>query len=109
MPTPEWQGKSGLNPYADFVMQTDAAVGAGAATRWSKAGSRRTRWSSSPATTAARRRRSSTSCAAKGHNPSYEFRGHKADIFEGGHRVPFIVRWPAQVKAGDDAATRSSA
>jgi arylsulfatase A len=24
-----------------------------------------------------------------GHNPSYIFRGHKADIYEGGHRVPF--------------------
>ena len=27
MPTPEWQGKSGLNVYADFVMHVDAAVG----------------------------------------------------------------------------------
>jgi arylsulfatase A-like enzyme len=37
---------------------------------------------------------------AKGHNPSYVFRGHKADIFEGGHRVPFIVRWPGRVAPG---------
>jgi arylsulfatase A len=28
LPTKEWQGKSGLNPYGDFVMQTDATVGA---------------------------------------------------------------------------------
>ena len=35
---------------------------------------------------------------AKGHNPSHVFRGHKADIFEGGHRVPFLVRWPGKVK-----------
>ncbi|MFZ9794377.1 MAG: sulfatase/phosphatase domain-containing protein, partial [Gemmataceae bacterium] len=35
-----------------------------------------------------------------GHNPSFEFRGHKADIFDGGHRIPFIVRWPSKVKAG---------
>ena len=27
VPTPEWQGKSGLNPYGDFVMQVDRAVG----------------------------------------------------------------------------------
>ena len=27
MPSPEWQGRSGLNYYADFVMQTDACVG----------------------------------------------------------------------------------
>jgi len=36
----------------------------------------------------------------KGHDPSYIYRGHKADIFEGGHRVPFIVRWPEVVKPG---------
>ncbi len=26
LPTAEWQGKSGLNPYADFVMQTDCGT-----------------------------------------------------------------------------------
>ena len=33
-----------------------------------------------------------------GHQPCYIYRGHKADIFEGGHRVPFIVRWPKEIK-----------
>ena len=28
------------------------------------------------------------------------FRGLKRDIYEGGHRVPFIVRWPGQVEPG---------
>ena len=28
------------------------------------------------------------------------WRGWKADAYEGGHRVPFIVRWPGQVKPG---------
>jgi arylsulfatase A-like enzyme len=36
----------------------------------------------------------------KGHNPSHVFRGHKADIYEGGHRVPLIVRWPGKVPPG---------
>jgi arylsulfatase A-like enzyme len=29
-----------------------------------------------------------------------DFRGYKSDIWEGGHRVPFIVRWPGKVKPG---------
>ena len=41
---------------------------------------------------------------AKGHDPSAGFRGHKADIFEGGHRVPFIVSWPGKVKPGTSSA-----
>ena len=35
-----------------------------------------------------------------GHNPNAPLRGMKADIFEGGHRVPLVVRWPGQVEAG---------
>ncbi|WP_182866596.1 sulfatase family protein [Rhodopirellula sp. JC639] len=34
------------------------------------------------------------------HQSNAHLRGTKADIYEGGHRVPFIVRWPARVKAG---------
>ena len=32
------------------------------------------------------------------HDPSYKFKGHKADIYEGGHHVPFIVEWPKKVQ-----------
>jgi arylsulfatase A len=35
-----------------------------------------------------------------GHRSAGEFRGMKGDAFEGGHRVPFIVRYPGKVKAG---------
>ena len=35
-----------------------------------------------------------------GHNPNHVFRGSKADIYEGGHRVPLFVRWPGKVKPG---------
>jgi arylsulfatase A-like enzyme len=34
------------------------------------------------------------------HNPSFIYRGIKADIWEGGHRVPFIARWPGWIKSG---------
>lgn len=33
------------------------------------------------------------------HHSNADWRGTKADIFEGGHRVPFLVRWPGKVKA----------
>jgi arylsulfatase A len=34
-----------------------------------------------------------------GHKSCGDFRGYKAHIWEGGHRVPLIVRWPGKVKA----------
>ncbi len=36
---------------------------------------------------------------AAGYRPSGSFRGAKASNYEGGHRVPFIVRWPGKVAA----------
>ncbi|WP_425616441.1 arylsulfatase [Anatilimnocola sp. NA78] len=97
--TKEWQGKSGLNPYADFVMQTDHSVG-----KILKALDEQKLTDDTLVIFT-----SDNGCSPqakfeelkeKGHNPSYVFRGTKADIFEGGHRVPFIVRWPGQVPAG---------
>ncbi|MFK7847349.1 MAG: arylsulfatase [Rhodothermales bacterium] len=35
-----------------------------------------------------------------GHQANGHLRGQKADIWEGGHRVPFVVRWPAEIAAG---------
>ncbi len=40
-----------------------------------------------------------------GHDPEYfnsnlEFRGIKRDLYEGGIRTPFVVSWPARIKAG---------
>ena len=36
----------------------------------------------------------------KGHHANAGLRGWKRDIWEGGHRVPFLVRWPGQVRPG---------
>ena len=38
------------------------------------------------------------------HTPSGPFRGGKYSHFEGGTRVPFIVRWPGRVKPGTSDA-----
>jgi arylsulfatase A-like enzyme len=35
-----------------------------------------------------------------GHKGNYIYRGQKSDAWDGGHRIPFIVRWPDRVAAG---------
>lgn len=35
-----------------------------------------------------------------GHNSAGDFRGFKADAWEGGHRVPMIMYWPKKIAAG---------
>jgi arylsulfatase A-like enzyme len=39
-----------------------------------------------------------------GHDAAGGWRGMKGDIWEAGHRMPFIVRWPAKIKAGTTSA-----
>ncbi|MGJ8650264.1 MAG: sulfatase family protein [Opitutaceae bacterium] len=46
----------------------------------------------------------STKEVDRGHDGSGVYRGGKYQIFEGGTRVPFIVRWPAKIKPGTSDA-----
>lgn len=98
-PTQEWQGKSGLNHYADFVMQTDHSIGQ-LLTALEQHGLAENTLVIVTSDNGCSPQADFPGLLAKGHNPSAEFRGHKADIFDGGHRVPFLVRWPARVRAG---------
>lgn len=100
LPTEPFQGKSGLeNPYGDFVIMVDWVVGQVMKALEDKGVSKNTLLifttdnGCSP-------QADFEQLASKGHNPSYIFRGHKADIYEGGHRVPFVARWPAKVSPG---------
>jgi arylsulfatase A-like enzyme/acetyl esterase/lipase len=99
VPTKEWQGKSGLNVYADFVMQTDATVGA-VLDALERQGLTENTLVILTSDNGCSPVADFPALLGKGHNPSYHFRGTKADIFDGGHRIPFLVRWPARVKAG---------
>ena len=47
--------------------------------------------------------------ATNGHLPNGALRGTKGTLFEGGTRVPFIVRWPGRVKPGESSALLSQA
>jgi arylsulfatase A len=99
LPNAEWRGKSGLNAYADFVMEQDHEVGRllQALDQHGLSDNTVVVFTSDNGCSPQARY---DELLAKGHNPSAHFRGHKADIYEGGHRVPFIVRWPARVKGG---------
>ena len=99
VPTKEWQGQSGLNAYADYVREVDAETGRILAALAKEGLARDTLvifTSDNGCSPAA----DIDELIAKGHHPSGPLRGHKADLFEGGHRVPFVVRWPAVVRPG---------
>lgn len=98
-PTKEWQGKSGLNYYADFVMQTDHSFGLILA-ELERQGIADNTMVILTSDNGCSPQADFPELLSKGHNPSHLFRGHKADIFDGGHHIPFIVRWPAKVKPG---------
>jgi arylsulfatase A-like enzyme len=97
LPTPDWEGKSGLNAYGDFVMQTDWSVGQVLQTLEQTGLSANTLViftsdnGCSPAANVQELER-------KGHYPSHVFRGYKADVWDGGHHIPFIARWPGRIK-----------
>ncbi|AWV97653.1 sulfatase family protein [Arcticibacterium luteifluviistationis] len=99
LPTEEFRGKSGLNDYGDFVIMVDALVGRIMASLEEQGIADNTILIFT-ADNGCSNQADFDELATKGHDPSYVYRGHKADIFEGGHRVPYVVRWPNKVKPG---------
>jgi len=99
IPTKEFLGKSDTNDYGDFVLMVDDVVGQIMQSLEDIGEADNTLFiftddnGCSP-------NAGYDELANLGHDPSHVFRGHKADIYEGGNRVPFIVRWPERIKAG---------
>lgn len=97
VPSEKFRGQSGIAPIADFVMETDWSAGqiieavdkAGIADNTiviftaDNGHSHYTGWNE---------------LINAGHLPSGPYRGHKGDIWEGGHRVPLVVRWPKRIQ-----------
>ena len=96
-PTKPWIGRSGLNLYADFVMETDWAVGEVLAAL-DRAGIANHTLVVFTSDNGCSPQAQIEVLRAKGHAVNGPLRGHKADVFDGGHRVPFFVRWPARIK-----------
>lgn len=99
VPSDEWKGKSGLGDYGDFVMQTDNVVGevTAALARHGLADETLVLFSSDNGCSKVA---GIPKLAAQGHAVSAHLRGSKADIWDGGHRIPFIARWPKKIEAG---------
>jgi len=99
-PNEAWRGKSGLgHDYTDFVMETDAVIGRVLDALQASGAADNTLVLFT----------SDNGCAsyigvkeleARGHFPSGPLRDYKASVYEGGHRIPFVVRWPGVVQPG---------
>ncbi len=100
-PAAGFAGKSGINPYADFCMEVDHRVG-----QVLDALDRRGLTDDTVVifTTDNGASAGPSQCARLerqfGHHCSHIYRGYKSDIWDGGHRLPFLVRWPRGADAG---------
>lgn len=98
LPTREFDGKTRTTPYGDFVVQVDADIGRilSALEAHGLASNSIVIVTSdngfAPAANV-------PDLKPFNHDPSGGYRGFKSDLFEGGHRMPFIVRWPGVTPA----------
>lgn len=106
VPSKQWQGKSSVGSYGDYVMQTDDVVGKVMQALNKNGLDENTlviftsdNGCSYPAANGKKLE------SEYGHYASAQFRGSKSDVWEGGHRVPFIVRWTGTIKPNTFNAT----
>ena len=100
LPSKEFAGKSKAGMYGDFLMMVDAEIGRVLSTLKDAGMDEDTlvvfTSDNGPVWYDADVER-------LGHDSAGGLRGMKADAWEAGHRMPFIVRWPRQVKAGESS------
>lgn len=97
LPTEPFRGKSQAGHYGDFVMQVDTAIGR-LLTTLDELGMTE---DTLVLITSDNGSHWPVGDVKKfDHRANLHFRGQKADIHEGGHRVPFLARWPGVVEPG---------
>ncbi len=99
VPSEEWKGKSGIGDYGDYVMETDWAAGEVMKALEANNLSENTIVIFT-SDNGCSHRADFKNLHAQNHYPSAHLRGSKSDIWDGGHRVPFFVRWPKKIKEG---------
>jgi arylsulfatase A-like enzyme len=99
VPADEFKGKSPLGTYGDFVLQVDHVVGQ-VLDALDRKGFTKETLVIFAADNGGAHYVGAAEMEKKGHFTNHVYRGYKADIFEGGHRIPFIARWPEQVEPG---------
>lgn len=103
LPGASWQGRSGLGAYGDFVLQFDEYVGE-MVQAIDDAGQSDNTIVIVTSDNGASPVAGFSALRERGHDPSNGWRGEKADIWEGGHREPFIVRWPDVIQPNSTSA-----
>lgn len=102
VPNSKFEGKSGMGPRGDAILQLDWTVGEvlKALDRLNIRENTMLIFSSDNGPVIDDGYQDKAVELLNGHTPSGEMRGGKYSAFEAGTRVPFIVQWPAKIKAG---------
>ena len=102
LPHPRFAGKSGMGPRGDAILQLDWSVGELLAILEKNNLTRDTLviFTSDNGPVVDDGYKDDAKEKLGDHRPAGPWRGGKYSIFEGGTRVPFLVRWPAKIKPG---------